>query len=165
MDSSKRETGSIEKKSISTVSSKKSRSSRAESIVKNSPKKADLESEDISLSQLELMANKKKLNKEVNNISVVSKREEIEDIGGDYRDNRKSTSISVSSSSVSTKSTRERRRKERAVGKENQDEYVRNQKSEYLCKFNKINVKGKWSSLRLDMNNSLDEIRNEYEYY
>jgi hypothetical protein len=31
------------------------------------------------------------------------------------------------------------------------------------AKFNKLNIKGKWSSLHLDMNCTLDEIRNEFE--
>jgi hypothetical protein len=79
---------------------------------------------------------------------------------------RKQSKIISSSSSISssdTDSTRHRKKREKTVARENKDEAIRKEKSEYLYKFNKVNVKGKWSSLKLDMNNTFDEIRNEYE--
>lgn len=140
-----------------SVSSQRSLKSKTINSSKSSKKiKPDLESEDISLSQLEMMANKKKLNKAPPSL-IDSKSEQFE---------VKHTSVSLSSSESSSSSTddvKRKRRKEKEVQRENQNDLIRKEKSEYLFKFNKLNVKGKWSSLRLDMNSSLDEIRNEYE--
>lgn len=168
MDSSIKQS-SVSINPASSISSKRSRRSERSQGSRGSPKisaskKPDLDSEDISLSQLELMANKKKITKAVEEVSLVSKRAS-DSIKNDTRDriDARSSSISVSSSSSSSDKTRDKRRKERFVSRENQDEEIRKEKSEYLFKFNKLNVKGKWSSLRLDMNSSLEEIRNEYE--
>jgi len=154
----------IEKASISSIKSTKKSSGLSK---KSSKVKLDIESEDISLSQLELMANKKKLNKP-DEVSIVSKKdsteqniklENIQKISSKIR----SSSSSTSSSSSSSDSTKQKLRRERAIQKENRDDSIRKEKSELLFKFNKSNVKEKWSSLRLDMNSSLDSIRNEYE--
>jgi hypothetical protein len=147
----------------STKRSRKSSDDSKKSKVVSKVSKPDIDTEDISLSQLELMANKKKLNKP-EEVSLISKKDTTEDI----RENKisskvKSSSVSSSSSSSSSDSTKQKLRKERAVQKENRNDAIRKEKSEFLFKFNKLNVKGKWSSLRLDMNSSLDEIKNEYE--
>jgi hypothetical protein len=145
-----------EKDKLSTVSSSSSRKQKS---------KAQLESEDISLSQLELMANKKKIAKPVDNISIVSKKlsslQEREQ--ENYKRNSIRKSYSSDSSSSSSDDSKQKRKKEKLVSRENQNDAIRKEKSEYLFKFNKLNVKGKWSSLRLDMNCTLDEIRNECE--
>ena len=154
----------IEKDSISSIKSTR----KSSAVSKKSSKiKLDIESEDISLSQLELMANKKKLNKP-DEISIVSKNESTEqniklDNIQKISTKIRSTTTSSSSSSSSSDSTKKKLRKERAIEKENRDDSIRKEKSELLFKFNKLNVKEKWSSLRLDMNSSLDSIRNEYE--
>jgi hypothetical protein len=70
------------------------------------------------------------------------------------------SSVTLSSSANSRD---HRREKAKLVSKENRIDSIRMEKSEFLYKFNKINANGKFSSLKLDMNNSLDEIRNEYE--
>ena len=146
------------------------------------PKKSDVETDDISLSQLELMANKKKLNKKSSHVSVseiVSKKSDkqasdqvnsmdlkvsVPKSEPKARTKRETTKSSSSSSSSSrSESTTVAKRKQKKVTKENKDDNIRKQKIELLYKFNKLNVKGKWSSLKLDMNNSFDEIRNEYE--
>ena len=145
-----------EKDKLSTVSSKSSKKQKS---------KAQLESEDISLSQLELMANKKKIAKPVDNISIVSKKFsslQEENDNNYYKKSIRKNSISNSSSSSSDDS-KQKRKKEKLVSRENQNDAIRKEKSEYLFKFNKLNIKGKWSSLRLDMNCTLDEIRNECE--
>ena len=140
----------------------KSSSSSFKSSKKSKSKKVDLESEDISLSQLELMANKKKIAKPADQISIVSKK--ISSLEEKKEDTRKySTKSSMSSTSSSSDDTKVRRKKEKLVYKENQNDAIRKEKNEYLSKFNKLNIKGKWSSLHLDMNCTLDEIRNEYE--
>jgi len=127
--------------------------------------KGQVESEDISLSQLELMANKKKIAKPIDNISIVSKKNTSihEEVHKDYKKTSIKSSKSSSSSSRSSDDTRQKKKKEKLVSRENQNDTIRKEKSEFLYKFNKLNVKGKWSSLHLDMNCSLDEIRNEYE--
>lgn len=137
----------FDKKSV--LSSKSAKSSSA--------KVRDLESEDISLSQLELMANKKKMNK-ADDISLVSKqsRENV-------RESTKRSNSSSMSSSSTLNDTERFRLRQKTIARENKNDHIRREKSEFLYKFNKLNVKGKWSSLHLDMNHSLDEIRNEYE--
>lgn len=154
-----------DKKTFSSIksakTSKSSNGSKRTRASKNS-QKADIESVDISLSQLELMANKKKLNKPDEISMDISKKEQTED---DIKKSSRTKTVSSdsSSSSSSLDNTRDRRRKERYVMKENKNDLIRKEKSELLFKFNKLNIKGQWSSLRLDMNSSLDEIKNEYE--
>lgn len=129
--------------------------------------KGQVESEDISLSQLELMANKKKIAKPIDDISIVSKKktsvQEFNNENNYKKASVKSSRSSSSSSSSSSDDTKQKKRKEKLVSRENQNDAIRKEKSEFLYKFNKLNVKGKWSSLNLDMNCTLDEIRNEYE--
>jgi hypothetical protein len=125
----------------------------------------EIESDEISISQLEMMANKKKLNKKSEEISV-SEMMESEKSNNSSKSKGKSKKDKNYSeeSSLLSESLHEYREKEkkRTVKRENNDEYTRKQKSEYLYKFNKLNANGKWSSLRLDMSNSLEEIQNEY---
>ncbi len=144
---------------IDSKSERSTKSSRKSTKKSRSPSVKQNDSEDLSLSQLELMANKKKLNKqnEEMSLNLTSKKEEIS-----FKQHKPSTFDSISSSS-STGDTKKKRKKEKSIIKENRNDDIRREKSEFLCKFNKINVKGKWSSLNLDMNCSLDDIRNEYE--
>ena len=126
-----------------------------------------LESDDISVSQLELMANKKKLNKKSSENSQILSESERRSHRTKTRGSGRSSSASTvdtTSSSSSDFVTRERSRTNAKMAEyENGNDQIRREKSEFLYKLNKINVKGKWSSLHLDMNNSLDEIKNEYE--
>ncbi len=153
-----------DKRSISSIkSTKKSESSSKKTSKKSSKKisnKIDIESDDISLTQLELLANKKKLNSP-DEISIIEKKESSMEEIKQKVSIKTSSSSSVSSSS--TDSTKQKLKKEKAIQRENRSDSIRKEKSELLCKFNKLNIKGKWSSLKLDMNCSLDEIRNEYE--
>lgn len=125
----------------------------------------EIDSDEISISQLEMMANKKKLTKKSEEISVSELIESEKSNNSTKskskgkskkRDNTESTTVSESIHEYREKD------RQRHVKRENNDEYTRKQKSEFLYKFNKINVNGKWSSLHLDMNNSLEEIQNEY---
>ena len=127
-----------------------------------------IDTDDISLSQLELMANKKKLNKKSTQISVsdivtANGKPDKTTTSVKRRKTFSDTTASSSSSSSSSSSESAKRDKRKHIEKENKDDTIRKEKSEFLYKFNKLNVKGKWSSLKLDMNNSLDDIRNEYE--
>ena len=144
-----------------SISSKKSSRSLSKSSISKKNKHVDVESEDISLSQLELMANKKKINKPAEQMSIISDKEFSDKKNPISKSSKRGSSSS--SISVSTEDTKYKRNKQKLVDRENTNDQIRKDKSEYLYKFNKLNIKGKWSSLRLDMTNTLDEIRNEYE--
>jgi len=121
-------------------------------------KNVEIQSDDISLSQLEILANKKKLNKKSTEVSVSIPKPKSESKKSTKKSD--SSELSISSKTVSEKKLK---RKIKQVKRENNDDQMRHEKSELLFKLSKLNVKGKWSSLKLDMNNSLDEIKNEYE--
>lgn len=135
---------------------------------RSEPKDAKIESEDISVSQLELMANKKKLNKKSSEISISQGLSE-ESIKKSYKSRSRGKSSTVSSTNETSSNYNNKRygdsskSRSKAAEYENRNDQIRKEKSEFLYKLNKINVKGKWSSLNLDMNNSLEEIKNEYE--
>ena len=125
----------------------------------------DMGSDDIDMSQLEMMANKRKMAKVPEIISVEQVVKPVT-ISEKPKKTRKKTTVSSSdsSSSSSSNSVDKKKRREKLISKENKSDQIRREKSEYLFKFNKVNATGKWSSLKLDMNNhTLDEIRNEYE--
>jgi hypothetical protein len=141
-----------------------------------SKKKSDVVSDDISMSQLELLANKRKLNKKSDDISLDNNNNNVVD-------NNKSihsvvSSKSVKNKSVTTKSstrkssrnntsssdsTGDRKYDRRKINKENKNETTRKEKSELLFKLHTIIEKsnGRWSC-KMTMDNSLDEIRNEF---
>lgn len=164
-----------EKLSINGSHNSKDKISSNSSKSKKSNKQNEFESEEISLSQLEMMANKKKLNKQSIEMSIrqTTVSEKTKDSEKDKRSNRekprpndvKKEKKEVSSILLSSSANSQDHRKEKArlVNKENRIDSIRIEKSEFLYKFNKINANGKFSSLKLDMNNSLDEIKNEFE--
>lgn len=142
--------------------SKKSSGSRKSKKLGDSKQ---IESEDISLSQLDLLANKKKMaKKEVSVSQLLSESKQKKDSPTDpvRKEAEKRVPSSISSISSDTKSEEREKRNMRKIGKENKNESIRKEKSELLYKFSKMNIKGKWSSLTLDMNCSIDEIKNEY---
>jgi len=146
---------SIEVKSNKSKSSKKS--SERKSVPR--PNVQQVESEDISLSQLELMANRKKMVKQNETLPEIIKEMSLENV---KPKKKKTHSVStVSSLASSSESESKKRRRDKIVAKENKSEAVRMEKNELLFKFSKMNIKQKWSSLKLDMNYTLDEIRNE----
>lgn len=148
----KKESSSESKKS-SSVSISSSKSSKKSSI-KEKPVKPEINSDEIDVSQMELIANKKKLNK---------KSSIVDDISIKKAKPSSSSSSDSSSSSSDTKVEYNDKKKKKNIKKENNNEYIRKEKSELLYKFNKIHLLEKWSSLKFDMNNSLEEIKNEYE--
>ena len=152
---------SLEYNNNKSISSIKSTNSASRKNSKRTSNKIDIESEDISLSQLELLANKKKLNHE----EQVSIKQSVEDVRMESikkKSIRSSSSVSSSTTS-SSDSTKRKIRKEKVIQRENKNDDIRREKSELLFKFSKLNIKGKWSSLKLDMNSTLDDIKNEYE--
>lgn len=156
---------SYKKSKLGSSSKKTERSYDKDTYEKPKPLVLDIESEDISLSQLELMANKKKMNKPKDPLLDLISKEKEETPSSKVKISKKKSSSSSSSSTLSSSSddTKKKRKKEKAIKKENENEMIRKEKCEFLFKFNKLNVKGKWSSLKLTMNNSLEEIRNECE--
>lgn len=159
-DRDKKSNGSKGTKKGSTGSKKSSAKSKLTNQV---------ESDEISMSQLDLLANKKKLAKKgeisVSQLLSHSKKDEAS-ASNSPKESKKQQRVSLSNASISsisdTRSEEREKRKAKTIFKENKNENVRKEKSELLYKFSKMNVKGKWSSLNLDMNCSLDEIKNEY---
>lgn len=139
---------------IDNQSNKSSRSNKTEKSTKSrkSTKKPYYESvsEDISLSDLDVLANKRKMVKKNTEVS-------ISDIVSEKKSKSKSEK-STSSSSASATRVRKKR-----YENENENEEVRREKSELLYKFTKLNANGKLSSLHFDMNSPLVEIKTEYE--
>lgn len=126
----------------------------------------NIDSDEISISQLEMMANKKKLSKKSEEVSVSEILDSEQNSEKSVKSRTKSKNKKEKSESLETsESFNEYKEKERKryVKRENNDEFIRKQKSEFLYKFNKLNSTGKWSSLQLDMSNSLEEVQNEYE--
>lgn len=134
------------------ISSKKSYSSKKSDKSYISKKEDSINTESNIVSQLELMANKKKILKQN---TVENKSESIKS---------KSKTNSTSSSKSSKDDSKVEKRRIREIEKENKIEKIRKEKSELIYKFNKLNTtyKGKLSSLKLDMNNSLLEIKTEF---
>jgi hypothetical protein len=143
---------------------------------KSKDSKLQIESEEISLSQLEMMANKKKLNKKSIEMTLEktlssdstkkdkeSKSSYKEKDPKEFKQHKKEKAKNSFTLSSSANSYDHKKEKARQVTKENRIDSIRIEKSEFLYKFNKLNATGKFSSLKLDMNNSLDEIKNEFE--
>jgi hypothetical protein len=154
-----------DKASVSSVKSRSKSSKKSKPDDNN--KNADVASEDISLSQLELMANKKKLNKKSAEFSisqVASERANEEDHKMPEPNIRtRKPALSASSMSTSSISFDHLKRKQRIVKKENHNDNIRKEKLEYLYKLDKIGAKSKWRINKMDMNDTCDDIRNEYE--
>lgn len=155
----------IEKSQSKSLSRASTRSSKK--------KVSDIESDEISMSQLELLANKKKLNKKSEEISldnvpiekdktkessVLSIKSRKAKDASEKSSSRRRTTVDSSSDSIHL-----RRQERRRVNKENKSEDVRKEKSELLFKLYTIVEKsnGRWSC-KMTMENSLDEIKNEF---
>lgn len=124
----------------------------------------DIDSDDIDVSQMELIANKKKLIKKPSDADFdISIQKEESSSKSEKKKSKKSSESSSSSSSSSRTKYESDETKRKRIQKENSNEYIRKEKSEYLYKFNKIHMREKWTSLKLDMNCSLEEIKNEFD--
>ena len=154
----------IEKSHSKSLSRASTRSSKK--------KISDVVSDDISMSQLELLANKKKLNKKSEEISLDNIRVEKEDksknsVSSSKSEQKQSVRTSTRKSSTDESSSsdyaRQKRKERKKVNKENNDEAIRKEKSELLFKLYTVIEKsnGRWSC-KLTMDNSLDEIKNEF---
>lgn len=157
---------SVEQQSSGRKSSSSRRSRRSEPKSKPAPVLPDVDSEDISMSQLEMLANKKKLAKRPDETQLFQADVPIplpEPIPSPPRVHSASIARSTRSSSSDSSVADRKQRYAKQVKRENENDMIRKEKSELLCKFNKVNFKGRWSSLQLDMNCTLDEIRNEVQ--
>lgn len=143
-------------------STKSSKSSKSKSNREVKEQTLQINSDDISLSQLELMANKKKLMKKNAETAETSPKSEKQSI-------KKTSSLSSSSSSQSvrkgdyTNNYTNNYNGKRSAQRENDNDHIRKEKCEYLYKLDKLSTKNKGRILPMTMNNTLDEIRNEYE--
>lgn len=147
--------------------------SLSKASTRSSKKKiSDIVSDDISMSQLELLANKKKLNKkseeisiENNNIIEKEKSREPSISKKKSESTAKSKTRRTISSTASSSSDFEEQKKydRKKINKENKNDAIRKEKSEILFKLYTIVEKsnGRWST-KLTMDNSLDEIKNEF---
>ncbi len=116
-------------------------------------------SEILSKSQLEILANKNKIKKNSteskisDNSKSKSNNTTVEKKKHKKKEKKRSRSLSLSSSTNAVDK----------IAKENNNDKVRREKNEYLVKISKIHNLHKWTTLSLSINNSLDEIRGEYE--
>jgi hypothetical protein len=134
-------------------------------------------SEDISMSQLELLANKKKLNKKSEEISlnnepridsdITNEKKKISTVSSKSPPRKKSTLHKKIDSSISSDlsetSTEFKKKTKHKIHKENKNEETRKEKSELLYKLYTIIDKsnGRWTC-KLTMDDSLEEIKNEF---
>lgn len=158
----------------SSKSSKSSRGGSSKSKSRSKSEKKDsvkiehpvtvpvIDSDEIDVSQLEMIANKKKLVKKQSDIQELSLKQPSKSTKRRSKSKSEKDSSSSSSSS-SDSSTSDDKKKKKRIQKENSNEHIRKEKSELLYKFYKIHMLEKWSSLKFDMNNSLDEIKNEFD--
>jgi hypothetical protein len=157
----------IDKSQSKSLSRASTRSSKKKVI--------DVESDEISMSQLELLANKKKLNKKSEEISLdnmIVNKDKTKDSSVLSIKSKKTREVSEKSSTrrrsttndSSSDSTQRRRQERKKVNKENKSEDVKKEKSELLFKLYTIIEKsnGRWSC-KMTMDNSLDEIKNELD--
>jgi hypothetical protein len=143
----------------------KSESKNSSKVSTRSSKKKVIQdngSDDISMSQLELLANKKKMNKKSEEISLEKKETQydiVKQLSIKSSSKRKPSSSSSSSSSASYDNKKDRKK----INKENKNETIRKEKNDVLFKLYTIIEKsgGRWSS-KMTMDNSLDEIRGEF---
>jgi hypothetical protein len=147
------ESNSIKSKTKSQISRSKSKTNS----IKVSPV-----SDDLSLSQLEMMANKKKIVNDADPIELSVSKFNTESEKKSSRKKYKSENSSSSSSSSFSTVEIDKKQKRR-IDKENKNETIRLKKSELLYQFNLLNSQNSVSSIKLSMDNSLDEIKNEYD--
>ena len=132
----------------SNYSDKKDSSSSKRSKKSSKKSQPNVDSDDINdISQMaDIIANKKKtFEKEIESHITESSKTKSK-TKSDY-----------------TESIENEEDKKKKIKKENENEFIRKEKSEYLCKFNRLKNKEKWTSLSFDMNSSLEEIKNEFD--
>lgn len=109
-----------------------------------------IDSNDISISDLELLANKKKL--QVSESKSKSKSKS--------RVKKDTSTVSMSSSDAYR--SEDTHKKTKRIDKENSNEKTRTLKNKLLYEISNLNKSGNLSNLKLTMNSSLDEIKLEH---
>lgn len=147
-----------------TTSTKKSQGKSRKSPGRSKKTVFGSDSDDISLSDLDLIANKKKLNKKSTEMSVsdiVSKKDSSS--APKRTSPKKKTAHSSSSRDDHYVPPARTETKRAAAASENYDDSVRKEKSEMLYKYNKLNANNKHSPLNFDMSSRLTDIKAEYD--
>lgn len=142
------------------------------------------ESDDVSISDLDLIANKKKVNKRSTEMSVndiLSKKDSTKskskkkssDVvnlqqkelseNNNYQDNYTKKTRGEEQNNHYQNNYQKNNSDNHSYKYENDNEEIRRQKSELLYKFDKLNVNKKFSSLSFNMNSRLRDIQGEYE--
>lgn len=132
-----------------------SNNNNKEELAKESASRSKIynsDSENLSLSDLDMIANKRKLAKKNNTLSDV----------GSIKNKSEKSSIKPAPANSSRSRSRSRFKYNHNPN-ENENPQIRREKSEYLYKYNKLNAGNKYSSCKFDMNSPLSEIRNEYD--
>lgn len=144
-------------------SSKSKTKSKTKSVV------MDINSDNISMSDLELLANKKKVTKPellvsdiISDKNVVSEKKVSSEKKSSRKPSVKKERNYSTSSNTTLNTTDYQKEKQRKINKENKNEKIRFQKNDLLYKIAQLNQRGNVSQLKLDMNCSLDEIEKEY---
>lgn len=148
-------------------SSKSKTKSKTKSVV------MDMNSDNISMSDLELLANKKKVTKQELLVSDIVSDKNVSDKNvSDKKVSEKKSSrkpsvkrernYSTTNSDTTLNTSAYQKEKQRKINKENKNEKIRFQKNDLLYKISQLNQRGNVSQLRLDMNCSLEEIEKEY---
>jgi hypothetical protein len=138
------------------------------------PMDEKVSSDDLSMSQLEILANKKKLIKQTNEIPVsefLESKHSIKSVKSSVKNNSVSSkkSSTMMSSSVSSE-PRKYEKEPKRIGKkqieaENENPGLRRDKSEIISKINKLNndTGNKFAGFLVNMDVSLYDLRNELQ--
>lgn len=154
------------------ISADGSSKSKTKSKTKTKSVVNDINSDNISMSDLELLANKKKVTKPellvsdiVSNIisdKNVSDKKVSEKKSSRKPSVKKERNYTTTDSDTTLNTTAYQKEKQRKINKENKNEKIRFLKNDFLYKIAQLNQRGNVSQLKLDMNCSLEEIEKEY---
>lgn len=135
--------------------------SKNESIVQEVVENA---SDNMSISQLELLANKKKLVKSDElTINSIIKNDNASEKKSRKSSSKKNLNSLSYESHNDINSEIVRKQKQKLASKENCTESIRREKSTLLYKINQVLARGKILTTPLSMENTLEDLRNEFE--
>jgi hypothetical protein len=153
---------------IESKASSRSKKSKTNSKIKDAMDASDI----LNTSELELLADNKKIKKsEASAIISIENKEDnkantsISPIKGFKRSSSKvNSNLSSVSSDLSSDIQERQKQKTKRINKENSNNSIRLEKGELLYKLSKLTEKHKsLNSFNMDMNNSLEEIKNEFQ--
>jgi hypothetical protein len=148
------------------ISADGSSKSKTKSKTKTKSVVMDINSDNISMSDLELLANKKKVTKPELLVSdIISDKNVVSEKKVSEKKSSRKPSVKrayTTDSDTTLNTTAYQKEKQRKINKENKNEKIRFQKNDLLYKIAQLNQRGNVSQLKLDMNCSLEEIEKEY---